>query len=76
MKHPFRIAHTYDIGAFVTMKALLEGSGIETLDLAVGGHVSIAGAEIGYFVEVVPDDQSRARQLLEENGYADFLLEP
>lgn len=73
--NPFRIAHTYDIGAFITMKALLDSKGVEVIELAVGGHVSIAGAEIGYYVEVLPDYHEKARQLLKENEFGKYLLE-
>jgi len=70
-----RIAHTYDIGSFAAMKALLQSMGIEALDLAIGGHVAIAGADQGYYVEVVPDDRLRACQIFRDNDLGKYLLD-
>jgi len=70
-----RIAHTYDIGSFAAMKALLESMGIEALDLAIGGHLAIAGADQGYYIEVIPDDKLRACQIFRENDLGKYLLD-
>lgn len=70
-----RIAHTYDIGSFAAIKALLGSMGIEALDLAMGGHLAIAGADQGYYVEVVPYDKLRACQILCDNDLGRYLLD-
>jgi hypothetical protein len=70
----FRIAHTYDFGTFGAMKALLESHGIEVLDLAVGGHLTIAGADQGYYLEVLPGQQVEARRILRRNGLGKYIL--
>ncbi len=70
-----RIAHTYDIGSFAAMKALLGSRGVTALDLAIGGHLAIAGADQGYFIEVVPDDRLRACQILRDNDLGKYLLD-
>ncbi len=70
-----RIAHTFDIGSFAAIKALLESRGVETLDIALGGHLAIAGADQGYYLEVVPDDRARACRILRENDLGKYLLE-
>jgi len=70
----FRIAFTYDFGSFAAIQALLMSHNIEVLDIAIGGHLAIAGVDQGYYVEVLPDDQSRARQILRDNNLAKYIL--
>lgn len=75
MAATLRIAFTFDIGTFAAIKALLTSEDIAVLDIAVGGHISIAGADQGYYVEVLPEDQDRARQILSECGMDNYLLD-
>ena len=70
-----RIAHAYDFGTYVVMKSLLESEGITIVDAAFGGHLSIAGADQGYFLEVQSVDQAKARTLLWQNSMAKYLLQ-
>lgn len=70
-----RIAHAYDFGTYMVMKSLLESEGIRVLDIALGGHLAIAGADQGYYVEVVEDDKPRACRILRENQLGKFILE-
>ena len=70
-----RIAHTYDIGTFAVMKALLSGEGVEVLDVALGGHLVIAGADQGYYIEVIEQDKQRACTILRDNGFRKYILE-
>jgi hypothetical protein len=70
-----RIAHAYDFGTYVVMKSLLESEGIAIVDAAFGGHLSIAGADQGYYLEVQSADQGRARTLLWQNSMAKYLLQ-
>ncbi len=69
-----RIAHSYDIGTVVVMKSLLESEGIDVLDIARSGHLTIAGADQGYYVEVVPGQRNRARRILREHQFGKYLL--
>ena len=69
-----RIAHAYDFGTYVVMKSLLESEGLSIVNAAFGGHLSIAGADQGYYLEVYTTDQGRARTLLWENSMAKYLL--
>jgi hypothetical protein len=68
-----RIAFAPDLGVALVMKSLLESEGIFTPDIASGGHVSIAGADQGYYIEVLDEDASRAIQLLRENSFGKHL---
>jgi hypothetical protein len=70
-----RIAHTYDVGSFAVIKALLESTGVEVLDIAIGGHLAIAGADQGYYIEVIPNDRVKAIRILRENDLGKYLLE-
>ena len=70
-----RIAHAYDIGTFGVMKALLESEGVLVLDLAIGGHLAIAGVDQGYYVEVREADKAHARSILEDNDLGRYILE-
>ena len=70
----FRIAHTYDFGSFAAMKALLEIHGIEVLDIAIGGHLAIAGADQGYYIEVLPEQKVDARRILRNNNLGKYIL--
>ncbi len=70
----FRIAFVFDFGSYVAMRALLESHRIEVLDIAVGGHVSVAGADQGYYVEVLPEDHDRACRILRENGMGKYII--
>ena len=69
-----RIAHAYDIGTAVVMKSVLESEGIEVLDIGRAGHLSIAGADQGFYVEVGPNDRNMARRILRENELGKYIL--
>lgn len=68
-----RIAFAPDLGVAMVMKSLLDSEGIYTPDIASGGHVSIAGADQGYFIAVLGEDTARAIQLLRENSFGKYL---
>ena len=69
-----RIAHTYDVGSFAQMKALLESEGIQVLDIAIGGHLAIAGADQGYYIEVIADHKLRACRILRDYDLGKYIL--
>jgi len=71
-----RIAFAFDAGTFAVMRALLDSEGIPALDMARGAHVAIAGVNQGYYVEVPGEHARRARQLLRENAFGKYLVEP
>ncbi len=69
-----RIAFASDFGVAMVMKSFLESEGISVLDIARGGHVSIAGADQGYYIHVTVEDSERAVKLLKENSFETYLL--
>ena len=70
-----RIAHSYDIGTYAAIRALLESEGVTVLDLAIGGHLAIAGADQGYYVQVLPEHRDRASRILHDNDLGRYLLD-
>lgn len=70
-----RVAHAYDFGTYAVMKSLLESEGMLVIDVAFGSHISIAGADQGYYLQVRATDQGRARTLLWQNSLAKYLLQ-
>ncbi|MBT5891800.1 MAG: hypothetical protein HOH24_09040 [Chromatiales bacterium] len=70
-----RVAHAYDFGTYAVMKSLLESEGMLVIDMAFGSHISIAGADQGYYLQVRATDQGRARTLLWQNSLAKYLLQ-
>lgn len=69
-----RLAFVFDAGTFAVMKSLLESEGVRVLDLAYGGHVAIAGADQGYYIEVLDEDRDQAAALLREHGFDKYLV--
>ncbi len=69
-----RLAFVFDAGTFAVMKSLLESEGVRVLDLAYGGHVAIAGADQGYYIEVLDEDRELGASLLREHGFDKFLV--
>ncbi len=71
-----RLAFTFDAGSFEVIKSLLEREGIAVLDMQRGANVAIAGADQGYYVQVLDEDQPRAERILREHGMERYLVEP
>lgn len=69
-----RLAFVFDAGTFAVMKSLLESEGVKVLDLAYGGHVAIAGADQGYYLQVLEEDFDLARDLLQQHGFEKYLV--
>jgi len=69
-----RIAHAYDIGTAVVMKSVLESEGIDVLDIGRAGHLSIAGADPGFYVEVVAEQRHQACQILRDHELGKYIL--
>lgn len=70
-----RIAYSTDIGEFVLMTALLRDEGIEVLDMMRAGHVSIAGVDHGFYVQVADGHADRARWILARSEFRHCLVD-
>lgn len=70
-----RIAHTYELADIVAMRALLAENDIDTPELRLSTHVSIAGVDSGYALEVLRDNVERARWVLSRSEYAKNVIE-
>jgi hypothetical protein len=69
-----RLAFSFDMGTFAVLKAMLESEGIPVLDLAQGGHVAIAGADQGFYVQILGEDRARAERVMRERGFERYLV--
>ena len=70
-----RIAYSTDIGQYVLMCSLLRDHGIELLDMMRGGHVSIAGVDHGFYVQVAANDVDQARRILSDSEFSHCVVE-
>ena len=70
-----RVAYSTDIGEFVLMNSFLRDNGIEVLDMMRAGHVSIAGADHGFYVQVAGSQGVRARRLLSDSEFRHCIVE-
>lgn len=59
-----------DAGIIVS---LLHAHGVHAMPIDCSGHVSVAGAEQGYHVEVPTKDADAAVKLLRQEGYERWL---
>lgn len=50
--------------------SLLRSMGLHPMDLQTSPHITLAGAELSYRVEVPEAEAAQARQILTEAGYA------
>ncbi|MBT8130644.1 MAG: hypothetical protein KJO35_00115 [Gammaproteobacteria bacterium] len=69
-----RIAYSTDIAEFVLMTALLRDHGIEVLDMMRAGHVSIAGVDHGFYVQVPESQMIKARRWLTDSEFSHCVI--
>ncbi len=70
-----RVAYSANFADIGVMRALLAEHGIPALEPRMGSHVSIAGADQGYYLAVLDEDAATARRLLKENDFEIFVVE-
>ena len=56
------------------MKSLLESEGVTVLDIAIGGHLAVAGVDQGYYLQVLSEDRVRARAILRHNDLGKYIF--
>ena len=56
------------------MKSLLESEGETVLDIAIGGHLAVAGVDQGYYLQVLPEARVRARAILRHNDLGKYIF--
>lgn len=69
-----KIAYSVDMGVNVVLGAMLRAQDIDVRDLTTAAHVSIGGAQQGYFIEVNDSDVKEAVAMLVENDFGHLLL--
>ena len=60
---------TRDYGEAVTTISLLMASGFHPLELQTSSHVSIAGADVYYYVQVSDEESESAKEFLKDAGF-------
>lgn len=55
------------------MKALLEEHDVHVYEIQMSGHLSLAGADQGWYIEVLREHEEVARAILSDSDYAKFL---
>ncbi len=53
--------------------SLLESEGFEVFDLNTSGHISFAGADLWYYVQISEDHYDEAKRVLIEHGFQDVI---
>jgi hypothetical protein len=53
---------------------LLEENNLHPLRLDYASHLSMAGAEQGYFIEVPDNEVALAKRILTENGFGKYIV--
>ena len=53
--------------------SLLKSNGFNPLELQTSPHVSVAGADIYYYVQIPEEEYKSATEFLLANGYKDVL---
>ena len=69
-----KIAFCHDGGLFVVIHSLLVSEELDSPDMMAGGHVTIAGADQGYYVALARAQQKQACDLLRERGFGQYML--
>jgi hypothetical protein len=70
------VARSYDMGITAVMKSILIGEGIDVQEYIGSGHVSLAGADLSYYVKVASEDTERAQTILSGAGYEKYIIRP
>lgn len=52
------------------MKQILEENKVFVFEIMTSGHITIAGGDQGYYLEVNKDDSKLASEILINNGFA------
>ncbi len=64
-----KIYFTKDIGEVEMVNALLKANGFNPLELEISDHVSVAGADMFYYVQIPENEAASAKAFLKEQGF-------
>ena len=64
-----RVYFSKNLGEVGAVIARLKQEGYHPYDCQISDHVSVAGADMFYYVEVVEDEADAARDFLKKQGY-------
>ncbi len=69
-----KVCFHYDFAISELIRNMLTDNGLHPAKLIYSGHVSLVGADQGYFVEVPFQEAEQAKKVLEENNLAKFIV--
>ena len=69
-----KIALVRDLGEAGRIGSLLESEGFHPMPVDASAHVTVAGAEQGYHLEVPEAEAEAARAFLEGKGFGRYLV--
>jgi hypothetical protein len=64
-----------EFAAAEMIRNLLEENGLHPMKLDYSAHLSIAGAEQGYFIEIPKQEVDLAKTILSENNLGKYIVE-
>ncbi len=69
-----KVSFHHDLGMSEIVRNLLSENGIHPAKLDYSAHVSVAGAEQGYFIEVPKQEVELAKKILSQNGLEKYTV--
>lgn len=70
-----RVAFASDMGVALVIRSVLESEGIDVQDVSNSGHVSLAGADQGFYISVREEQAEDAVTRLKEHELDNHLLQ-
>jgi hypothetical protein len=68
-----RVAYSSNLAEVVAMISLLEEHDVHVYDIDMSSHLSLAGADLGWYVEVLREHEESARAIIKDSNYAKFI---
>jgi hypothetical protein len=68
------IAYSNFLADVNLMKQTCEGHGVFVHEIFTASHVSLAGADHGYYLEVRSEDVEKAGEILNQEGFESFVM--
>jgi len=69
-----RIAFVRNFSEAGRIQSLLESEGFHPMPVDSSSHITVAGAEQGYHVEIPETEAEAARAFLEKKGFGNWLV--
>lgn len=70
-----KVAYASDMGVAMVIYSLLDSEGFDVLDFSNSSHISLAGADQGFYISVYEDQADAAIASLKEHELSTHLLQ-